>query len=240
MQSVVLCAGSGIRLRPITDQIPKCMVQVRGKPLLEHVLTNMVHAGIDEIFLVVGYKRQIVEDYFGTEFLGVPIKYFVQTEPLGTAHAVSLVHQYIKGKFMVANGDVIASKNDYRELSRTGKTEDFDAIVLSRKVQEPWRFGVLKVNHEKIVDIIEKPNPGKEPTKIINAGIYRFSQDFMEAIMQTELSERGEYEIVDSIKIYIEKGKRVIYRMCNDTCIDISSSQDVNEANEMQEKDFPQ
>src|SRR3989338_878060 len=120
MQAVVLCAGSGIRLRPITDVIPKCMVEVKGKPLAERVLTHLIKAGIEEIHMVVGHKREVIEDHFGPEFNGIKLNYFVEQEPKGTAHAVSLVSDYIKGEFLIANADVLASKNDYRELVRVG------------------------------------------------------------------------------------------------------------------------
>ncbi len=239
MQAIVLAAGSGIRLKPITDQIPKCMVEVKGKPLLEHVLTNMVGAGIDEINLVVGYKKEIIEDHFGPEFNGVKLNYFVQQEPNGTAHAVSLVHDYIKGKFLIGHADVIASTNDYRELVRASAYEDFEGLILARRVEDPWRFGVLKTERHRITDIIEKPNPGKEPSNLINAGIYRFNEGFFQILSSTPLSPRGEYEIVDAIKNFIATGNRVEFRMCQENCVDISSVEDLKAVDEMPQSEFP-
>lgn len=239
MHAGILCGGSGIRLRPITEQVPKCMVEVKGRPLLEWVMENMINAGVDEIHLVVGYKKEIIEDHFGPEFDGVKLNYFVQKEQKGTAHAVSLLQGYLKESFMLANGDVLASRNDYRELVRVSTYEEFDGLILARKVSDPWKYGVLKTYNYEITDIVEKPNPGKEPSSLINAGVYRFRENFFDSVNETPLSPRGEYELVDSIRHYIARGKRVEYRMCNDRCVDISTLDDLKNADEMDSEEFP-
>ena len=228
-----------MRLKPVTDKIPKCLVEVKGKPLLERVFSNLAEAGVTEFNLVVGYKREIIEDHFGPEFNGIKINYFVQQEQLGTAHAVSLVNDFITGGFLIANADVLAHPKDYRRIARIDAGEDFSGLMLARKVEEPWRFGVLKAKGNTVVDIVEKPNPGKEPSSIINAGVYRFEKGFLDFVLRTELSPRGEYEIVDAIRDYIASGKRVDYVLCEESCIDIAGMQDLRDANAMEDAVFP-
>ncbi len=239
MQAVILAGGRGLRLKPITEKIPKCLVEVKGKPLLERVFENLIEAGITELNVIVGYKREIIEDHFGAEFGGAAINYFVQQEQLGTAHAVSLVNDFIKDTFLIANADVLASPKDYRRILRVDKGEEFNGLVLARKVEDPWRFGVLKAKGNRIIDVIEKPNPGKEPGNIINAGVYRFEKSFLDSVLRTELSQRGEYEIVDSIRDFIASGKRVDYVLCENVCLDIASMQDLKDANAMEDAVFP-
>ncbi len=239
MQAIVLAGGRGVRLKPITDRIPKCMVALKGKPLLEHVLGNIISGGITEVNLVVGYRKEIIEDHFGPEFNGVKINYFVQTEPKGTAHAVSLLKDYIKDKFFITNADVLATTKDYRRIIRVDEGESFNGFVLARKDNEPWKYGVLKTTGNRIDYIVEKPNPDKEPSNLINAGIYRFDMDFMDSVMTTPLSQRGEYEIVDSIRNYITSGKNVNYVLCEEKCIDISDINDLRLANQLDDAMFP-
>ncbi|MFH1391740.1 MAG: sugar phosphate nucleotidyltransferase [Candidatus Diapherotrites archaeon] len=239
MKAVVIAAGKGVRLRPITDEIPKCMAELKGKPMLEHVLVNLKKAGIDEVHLVVGYKKDVIEEHFGPEFNGMKLNYFVQNEPKGTAHAVSLTEEYIDGKFLITNADVIVGSQNYQNITKTDEFDLADGVLLARKVQNPWRYGVLKTEGKKVIDIIEKPQMGEEPSNLINAGIYRFSKDFFESIRETPMSERNEYELVDSIKIYMKKGKNVEYRACQGMCVDVASREDLEEADLILDELFP-
>ena len=234
-----MAAGKGVRLRPITERIPKCMVSVKGKPLAERVLENIISAGVDEINMVVGYRKETIEDHFGPEFNGVKVNYFVQQEPKGTAHAVSLLADYVKGKFLIANADVLASTKDYRRILRVDEGEEFDGLMLARKDPEPWKYGVIKSHGNTIESIIEKPDPDNVRGNIVNAGIYRFNANFMVSVMATGLSVRGEYELVDSIRKYMEIGKRVDYVLCEHTCLDISDIEDLKRANAMPDAVFP-
>lgn len=239
MQGVVIAAGKGLRLRPLTDKIPKCMVDIKGKPLLEHILERLVKVGVDEVHVVVGYMREVIEDHFGPEFEGVKINYFVQPEPKGTAHALSLVEKYVNGRFIVTNSDVLTETHNYLVLTSSQEVEDADAIILARQVHDPWRFGVLKTQGNVVLDIVEKPLPGEEPSRLVNAGIYGFDKDFFSAVKKTPLSVRGEYEIVDSLRKYMASGNKVGYREITGACIDIEHTHDVEEANKLKDEEFP-
>ena len=239
MQAVVIAAGRGIRLKPLTDKIPKCMAAIKDKPILEHILERLVKAGIDEINLIVGYRREVIEEHFGPEFQGVKVNYFVQKEPKGTAHALSLFEGYAKEMFIVTNADVITSTSNYKRLMETDEFEKGDAFLLARSVKNPWRFGVLKTEKNRILGIVEKPKPGEEPSNIVNAGVYRFKKDFFESVRETGKSERGEFELVDSIKNYIAKGKAVEYRICEGMCIDVAGTDDLERADSLLDEMFP-
>ncbi len=239
MKAVVIAAGRGMRLKPITDHIPKCLAAIQGKPMLEHVLERLVKAGIEEIHLVVGYKRELIEDHFGAEFNGVKLNYFVQAEQKGTAHAVSLTENYLDGKFLITNGDVITGTKNYKKLVEEDEFEKADGFILARKVNDPWRYGVIKTDGMKVIDITEKPKPGEEQGNLVNAGVYRFRKDFFESIRKTPLSIRNEYELVDSVKDYLRRGKLVEVMMCEGSCIDITSLEDLERTEEIVDDVFP-
>ncbi len=239
MQAVVIAAGRGVRLRPLTEKIPKCMLNLKGKPMLEHILEKLERAGISEVLMVVGYKREIIEDHFGPEFGRLRLNYFVQKEAKGTAHALSLTESHVEGRFLLTNSDVLTETLNYRLLVQDEDALKPDAVLMAREVHDPWRFGVLKVEGQDIVDIVEKPLPGEEPSHLVNAGIYAFEPDFFQHVRKTPLSVRGEYELIDPIRMCIAAKKKVEYRVIEGTCIDIEHTHDVEAANEMDEEEFP-
>lgn len=238
MQAVILAAGKGVRMKPLTNEIPKCMVKLKGKPILERIMENMIEAGVNEIILVVGYKKEIVEKYFGNEFKGAKVKYVVQEEAKGTAHAAKMAEKEVYGEFLISNSDVLLAGQDYKKaIEGIGKGKA-DGIIIARESEEPWKYGVLKVKGIKVEGIIEKPARGKEPGNLVNAGVYVFKKDFMQSVKETKISERGEFEIVDSIKDYISKGKKVEARVCG-KFVDVSSIEDVKAAEEKPESEMP-
>lgn len=231
MKAVILAAGRGVRLRPLTEKIPKVMVKVKGKPLLEHVLGKLAEAGIDGFEIVVGYRREAIEKHFGNRFSGVPINYLFQAELFGTAHAIALARGRVKGNFLVVNGDVLVESALFRELAAADEFDDFDVKVVGRTVDDPWRYGVLVEENGILRDIVEKPNYGEEPGNLINAGIYRFNMKIFEAIEKTKKSARGEYEIVDSIKILMRAGGKAAIVHYSGACIDVGDLEDLEKAN---------
>lgn len=232
MNAVVLAAGKGVRLRPLTEKIPKVMVKVKGKPLLERVLSKLAEAGIGGFEIVVGYKREVIERHFGAEFMGKQIEYLVQEEQLGTAHAIGMAKNFVHGHFLVASGDVLAESSLFRKLATVDEFDGFDAKVVGRRVEDPWRYGVLVYEGEILKGIVEKPAYGEEPSNMINAGIYRFNEKIFGAIAKTRKSIRGEYEIVDSIKLLMRAGGKVGVVPYSGICLDIGDLDDLERANE--------
>jgi len=199
MQAVILAAGDGKRMMPLTKDKPKLLIKVAGKPLIDYILTSLREVGIEEVILIIGYLKEQIIDYLSDQ---KNIKFVVQAEKKGTAHAVSLAEPYIKNDFLVLNGDVLFEKRaiaNFLSEHRLG-----EIAILSKQVEDPRPYGVLLINDGKIIDIIEKPqNP---PSNLISSGAYIFPKQIFDAIKQTRRSQRGEFEITDSIKLLINSG----------------------------------
>lgn len=227
MKAVILAAGKGVRFKPITDTIPKVMINVAGKPMLERQLENLLEAGIDEAILVVGYKKEVIRDYFKDNFNGVKITYVEQKEQLGSADAVKVVKNVVgNDDFLVINGDVILEGSFLKELK---ETLGYPAVIVGRETDEPWRYGCLVIEDNLIKDIVEKPEKGTEPGNIINIGVYKFSRKVFDAIDKVPLGPKGEYEIVDAIRLLIKK-EGVSYLEYNGLCLDIGNQEDLKKA----------
>ena len=233
MKALVLAAGKGVRMRPLTSDKPKAMVLLKGKPLLEYTLKELEKAGIEECGIVIGHYGKKISSYFGESLDRMKLKYFVQAEALGTAHAVSVAEEWLDSDFLVGSADVIVEAGLYRELA---KKRGFAAVVTVRHDDFPERYGVVRTDNDIVVEISEKPRE-VEKNAWVNAGIYRFSPAIFEAIRETKKSKRNEYELTDSIKILISKGKRVGVVQLEGGCMDIGDLRDLERA-EKSELDF--
>lgn len=210
MKGVLLTAGEGTRMRPLTLTRPKTMLQVGGKPILQYNMEALKDAGIKDIIMVVGYKKEAIEDYFGNgSSFGVNITYITQEKRLGTAHAINSVHDMIDDEFIVLNGDIIVDPELIVDLIAKYGSEETSSILMLTEVEDPSSFGVVEIENDIIKNIVEKPAPGEAPSNLINAGIYLFDKTIFDAIDKTEKSKRGEYEITDSLKIQMGENKIV-------------------------------
>jgi bifunctional UDP-N-acetylglucosamine pyrophosphorylase/glucosamine-1-phosphate N-acetyltransferase len=199
LKAVVLAAGEGQRMRPLTATRPKVMLPIAGKPILEHLLDEVKAAGIAEFVFVVGYCDKQVRSYFGDGGKwGVKIDYSEQRKQLGTADAIRNVAGIVDGNFLVINGDVIINRADIKRLIK-GAHSTMGVF----KVEDPTGLGIVELADDKVVGIYEKSQ--RPPSLMANAGLYLFTPDVFDAIVKTEKSPRGEYEITDSLKILMEK-----------------------------------
>lgn len=233
MIAVVMAAGKGVRLRPITDSVPKVMIEISKKPFLEYLLSNLEKAGFEQTHLIVGYKKEVIEKHFGEKFGKMKLNYFVQEKQLGTAHALSLVEDFVDEKFVVLNGDVLVNTQTLKEIGLTDEFDITDASILSREVEDTWRYGCLKIQNDKVIDIVEKPAPGQEPSKSVSMGIYRFDKLIFSAIRETNLSERNEFELVDSLKKLISAGGIVVPKKHIGPYVHLGELQDITTAEKM-------
>lgn len=227
MKGVILAAGKGTRMGPLTESRPKGMLPVANKPLLEHIILSLKEAGISEFLVVIGYRKEKIIDHFKDgSSLGVSIQYVEQNKQMGTADAVAAARNLVDERFLVTNGDVIAGSSDIKKLFNTKG----DAVLAAKKVTVPEDYGILFVKGSRIEKLVEKP---KESTSdLANAGIYVFSPAIFDAIDNTKPSRRGEYEITDSIQFLIDHGN-------GPSCVVLEKLQDIGfpwhllEANEM-------
>jgi len=212
MKALVLAAGLGKRMRPLTFTRPKFLLPVAGKPALDRVL-ELLAGTFEEVGMVVGYGReQIMERYGDGSGLGLRITYFHQTELLGTAHAVSLARDWVGGEdFLVINGDTLTDEASLRSLlelhgERKGE-RDFAGCLATYEVEDASQYGVVFLEGNRVVRVEEKPRVPEVRT--VNAGIYTFTPEIFWAIERTERSERGEYEITTSLQLLLDRGRRI-------------------------------
>ncbi len=206
MKAIILAAGEGNRMRPLTYTRPKVMLPIANKPILEHLLIQGKKAGIKEFIFITGYHDEQVRDYFGSgDKWGVNIDYCTQRRQLGTADALKMVKGLVDENFLVINGDIIVNQEGINGL--TDKSNNTMSIV---KVKDTKDLGVVKVSKGKVVRIHEKVE--KPPSHMANAGLYLFTPDIFDAISRTSKSPRGEYEITDSLQLMIGKGYHISYQ----------------------------
>jgi len=212
-------------MRPLTSTRPKVMLPIANKPILEHLLVEAREAGISEFIFIVGYHDEGVRDYFGNgDKWGVSIDYCVQRRQVGTADALKAVKGLVDGNFLVINGDVVAGQKDLRRLSSKS-----DNTVGVAEVKDTKELGVVEVSGDRVAHIYEKVE--KSTSHMANAGLYLFTQDIFDAILQTSKSPRGEYEITDALQLMIDKGQPVSYQEIS-YWLDLSYPWDLLPANE--------
>ncbi len=225
MKAVILAAGEGNRMRPLTSSRPKVMLPIANKPILEHLLIEVREAGIKEFIFIVGYCDEQVRKYFGKgERWGVTIDYSEQRKQMGTADAVRMVGGMVEGNFLTINGDVVISRQDVSRL--INNRHNTMSII---EVKEPQGLGMVELSKERVVKIYEKTqNP---PTLMANTGLYLFTPDIFDAIAHTEKSIRREYEITDSLQLLMKTEDGLHYQEI-ESWLDLSYPWDLLRANE--------
>jgi UDP-N-acetylglucosamine diphosphorylase / glucose-1-phosphate thymidylyltransferase / UDP-N-acetylgalactosamine diphosphorylase / glucosamine-1-phosphate N-acetyltransferase / galactosamine-1-phosphate N-acetyltransferase len=196
MKAVVLAAGEGTRIRPLSASVPKPMLPVADRPLAAHTVDAAIDAGAKEVILVIGYEAETVKDHFGAEYRGVPISYAIQEEQAGTAHAVNAASEHLDGAFAVLNGDNLYDTTAIEQLFAECPA------VCAIEVDDPRNYGVLSTNDGAITDIVEKPDD--PPTNLANAGAYAFPEEAIEWL-DVPASERGEHEITDVLATVLDQ-----------------------------------
>lgn len=232
-QGLIPAAGMGTRLGPFTHAIPKELLPVGEKAVIEHVVEAMQLAGIEEIAVVVSPHKHGISDYLGSgRRFGVNLTYVVQDEPLGLANAVLSGEHVIDGSFAVVLGDnFFHPKSFLGDLIAYHIDERADASLGVAEVEDVTRHGIITVQGERIKDIIEKPMPEKAPSSLGSIGIYVFEPDLFDAIRKTEPGYNGEFQLTDSIKVLIDSGKKVVYKKIDGVHIDVGTPKDLVWAN---------
>lgn len=228
MQAVILAAGEGTRMRPLTENRPKVMLPIGNRPMLEHIINEVRDAGIKDIILIVGYRKESVMDYFGDgSRCGVSIRYITQESQSGTGHAFGMAASICEDRFIALNGDVMVTSGHIRKVI----CRDEDAVITVKEVDDPRAYGVIERDGGRVTRIIEKsPEP---PTNLANAGVYLFDRSIFDAIARTKLSPRGEIEITDSLQCLIDSGKTVGYERMDDQWLDVGRPWELLMANEI-------
>ncbi|RLE42025.1 nucleotidyltransferase family protein [Candidatus Woesearchaeota archaeon] len=169
---LILAGGAGTRLRPITHEIPKPLLPVKDKPVMEYNIELLRRHGIKRIVLALGYKAEKIKEYFGDgSRFGVEFIYVIEKKPLGTAGPLRLAKQYLKNTFVVANADELKDIN-IDDMYRFHKSNHALITIALTTVEDPSKYGVAKLEGSRILEFIEKPDKDTAPSKLINSGLY--------------------------------------------------------------------
>ena len=207
MYGVIPAAGRGTRLRPLTDDRPKGLVDVGGRPLLDHVFETL-RPHVEAFVVVVGYRGEQIEEHYGDSYGGTSVEYVRQDEPEGLAHAVRQTERLVDGPFLQLNGDNVLRGN-VAEVVDVQRDSGADATLLVDEVspERAARGGVLELEDGDVVDIVEKPDD--PPSRLATTGCFAFSPRIYEACRAVDRSERGEYELTDAIRWLLRNGGAV-------------------------------
>ena len=208
-KAVVLAAGKGTRMGALTDELPKPMLIVAGKPLLEHVLDRLGQAGVESCGVVTGYRHEVIEAHFAHYPMELV---FIHQETIdGTAGAAKLTRQYAgSDPFLLTYGDIWCEPEDYRRVMQPIEDEpQTEATLAVKHVDDPFQGAAVYTADGYISKIIEKPPKGTSTTNWNSAGVYCFRPAVFDEIDRVPLSARGEYELTSAVEQMIDGGKKL-------------------------------
>ncbi|WP_234507303.1 MULTISPECIES: glucose-1-phosphate thymidylyltransferase [Thermus] len=204
MKGLILAAGRGTRLRPLTHTRPKPVIRVAGRPIIHYAVENLREAGIEEIGVVVSPET---EKDIREALTGYGVRYVLQEEPQGLAHAVAVARDFLgDSPFVLYLGDNLFQKG-IRPFVAAFR-EGVSAVIALVRVEDPRQFGVAVLRGNRVVRLLEKPQ--EPPSDLAVAGVYVFTPEVLEVIQDLKPSARGEYEITDAIQGLIDRGREVV------------------------------
>jgi len=209
-QAVLLAAGRGTRMKELTNELPKPMLEVRGKPILQHIIEGLRDASVRRVLVVVGWRADVVRDHFGDgSRVGLAVEYITQVVQDGTGRVVELARDFVgAAPFILSYGDILINPANYRKLVAL---EDAEAIVsVKHNPGEIAKGGAIFVDERfTVTDVREKPGPGEPTSPWYNAGVYTFRTSIFEHTARLEKSPRGEYELTDAIRTLAQSSGKV-------------------------------
>jgi dTDP-glucose pyrophosphorylase len=209
-RAVVLAAGRGTRMRELTNDVPKPMIEVRGKPVLEHIVEGLRAAPVRKFLIIVGYHAETVRNFFedGRRH-NVAIEYATQTVRDGTGRVVNLARDFTGASpFVLSYGDILISPINYKRI--VDLPNDVEAVITVTRAEDVSKGGAVFVNEQmELVDLREKPKTGEPTSPWYNAGLYAFRPSIFEFVEKLKPSSRGEYELTDAIRGLAHSGGKV-------------------------------
>jgi UDP-N-acetylglucosamine diphosphorylase / glucose-1-phosphate thymidylyltransferase / UDP-N-acetylgalactosamine diphosphorylase / glucosamine-1-phosphate N-acetyltransferase / galactosamine-1-phosphate N-acetyltransferase len=209
-RAVILAAGRGTRMRELTAQLPKPMIEVRGKPVLQHIVEGLRDAGVRDCLIVVGYRADAVRDFFaGGSRYDLTILYKTQMVQNGTGRVVELARDFAADRpFVLAYGDILVDPENYKRL--VDIPNDVEGFLTVTRGEDVSKGGAVFLNDEMhLVDLREKPKLGEPTSPWYNAGLYAFRPSIFAFTAKLKPSPRGEYELTDAIRELAQSGKKV-------------------------------
>jgi UDP-N-acetylglucosamine diphosphorylase/glucosamine-1-phosphate N-acetyltransferase len=202
LQTIILAGGEGKRVFPLAVNRSKPMFKLLGKPLIHHVIDTLKATGLKDYVVVAGHRGEQIKDYLkdGGK-LGVNIDYTVQKEPLGMADALETTKDLAEDHFFVVNADDIFEASLIKQMIRQFREGDAEIVLSCKPVQETWKFGIIRVEDEKVTDFVEKPPKGKEPSNLAVVGVYVLPKQIFDYYKSIPVSDH-QYE--DAILQFIK------------------------------------
>jgi dTDP-glucose pyrophosphorylase len=208
-KAVLLAAGKGTRMKELTNELPKPMLEVRGKPILLHIVEGLKAAGVTDFCIIVGYRADVVREFFGDgSKFGVRVTYATQVVQDGTGRVVELAKEFTgSDAFILSYGDILINPANYARMTDLAGAEGI--VTVKHNEGEIAKGGCVVVNERfELTDLIEKP-VGPAPSPWYNAGVYTFCPSIFEFTARLKLSPRGEYELTDAIRDLAQSGRTV-------------------------------
>ncbi len=238
MQAVVPAAGEGTRLRPLTDECPKGLVEVAGKPLLSHVFETLRGLGVSEVVVVVGYRGGDIRDHYG-DTVGRMDLVCVRQEPrLGLGHALLQAEPHVDSDFVCLNGDNVCRANLGAVVERHRETDaDVTSLVDEVSRERAAQGGVFEFDADEVVGLVEKPDD--PPSTLVPRGFYAFSERIFDACRLVTPAETGEYELSDAIDLLVYAGRRIETVPLEGWCCNVNTPADRETVAERLDRDGP-
>lgn len=213
MKAVILAAGKGTRMGDITKNIPKPMIEVAGKPVIEHIICGLMSAGITEFILITRYLTEKIEAYLGNgSAMGAKISYVPQSDRYGTGAALLEAKSLTGGgPVLMTYGDIITPPANYAGALSTFAEKNGEAVITLNWMDDPWAGGAVHVDDDsgKVAKIVEKPPKGKVISHWNSAGIFVFKSVIFHYLEKLQPSPRGEYELPDALNAMVRDGLSV-------------------------------
>jgi UDP-N-acetylglucosamine diphosphorylase / glucose-1-phosphate thymidylyltransferase / UDP-N-acetylgalactosamine diphosphorylase / glucosamine-1-phosphate N-acetyltransferase / galactosamine-1-phosphate N-acetyltransferase len=229
-KAVVLAAGRGTRMKQLTDDRPKPMLPIGGKPMLEHVLDRLRAAGFKETLIVTGYRGEMIEEHFR----GYPMQlvYPVQETLDGTGGAARLARDFVgDDNFLLTFGDILVNAEDYAGIAaRLESDAQTEAVVGVKWVDDPWQGAAVYEQDCIVRRMVEKPPQGTSTTHWNSAGLYTFRASIFDELASIPKSPRGEYELPTAVEQLLERGARVRIHAIEGAWRDVGRPEDIQEA----------
>src|SRR5467141_229006 len=209
-KAVLLAAGRGTRMRELTADLPKPMMEVRGQPVLQHMVEGLRDAGVRRFLIIVGYRAEAVQNFFGDgSRYKIDIQYATQVAQDGTGRVVDLGRDFVSDSpFVLAYGDILVDPANYKRI--VDLSNDVEALISVTRGEDVSKGGAVFVNEKmELVDLREKPKAGEPSSPWYNAGLYAFRPSIFDFTAKLKPSPRGEYELTDAIRDLAQSGSKV-------------------------------
>ncbi len=206
MKAVILAAGKGVRMLPLTLDTPKVLIEINEKPFLWYVIENLKKAGVHELAIIANHRKEKIFKFL--EQFHIKAIVLHQPQPLGTADAVKPARDFCgQDNFIIVSGDNLYAVEDLKSIQK----KDAFCYIVGKEVEEWQKYGVLVVEGENLLKIVEKPK--EFVGNVVNTGLYKCSADIWPALEKISLSPRGEYEFTDALSILAKESKVKVMKL---------------------------